>query len=105
MAIQLKPNTVYKCAATPVASAVIHVVSGSINLLGSNVTKHDRVTKVLIRPKLDDLVPTGDEMLSEGIHLIAGLPEWIAFKEDAEVWARMVTEVATYIDAEDVKED
>ena len=106
MAVQLKPNTVYKATSTPVGSAVIQVVSGSITLLGSNVTKQDRKTRKLIIPEFSDLAPTGDT-LSTGFYLLAALPEWIGFSEDAEVWARLVVESTTpnMIPASEVEED
>lgn len=47
----------------------------------------------LIVPELSELVETGDT-LEEGIHLIAGLPEWIAFEGDAiEIWAKAGVDV------------
>lgn len=105
MAILLKPDTVYKATSTPVGSAVIQVVSGSITLMGSNVTKQDRKSKKIIIPKFSDLVSTGDT-LSTGFYLMAALPEWIGFTGDAEVWARLVTEPigANCIPAEDVED-
>lgn len=106
MAIKLEPNKVYKATSTPVGSAVIQVVSGSITLLGSNVTKQDPKTRKLIIPEFSDLVSTGDT-LSEGFYLLAALPEWIGFSEDAEVWARLVVEstLTNMIPASEVKGD
>lgn len=92
MAIKIETGKVYKCIAPTIASASIHVVSGSAKIKGSNITKNDEVTKKLIVPKFSELVETGDK-LTTGINLIAGLPEWIGFEGTGEIWIKMGIDV------------
>lgn len=92
MAIKVETGKVYKCIAPTLASASIHVVSGSAKIKGSNVTKNDEVTKKLIVPKFAELVDTGDD-LKLGINLLAGLPEWIGFEGNGEIWIKMGIDV------------
>lgn len=89
MALQAKTNEVYKCQAPTIAGASIHVIGGSVTIKGSNVTKKDPDTNLLIIPTFNELVDTGD-VLEEGIHLISGLPEWFGFEGSAEeIWVKM----------------
>ena len=90
MAIKIECNKVYKCQSPVFSSASIHVVSGEVQIYGSNVTERDPITKKLIVPSLDDLIDTGDDALVGGtISFINGLPEWFAFVGDGEVWIKM----------------
>lgn len=42
----------------------------------------------MVIPKISDLLDTGDN-LKEGIHIVAGLPEWFAFVGNAtEIWVK-----------------
>lgn len=92
MAIKIEANKVYKCISTMVGSASIHVVNGSVNVKGSNVTELDKDYN-LITPEIEDLISTGDT-LEEGIHILTGLPEWIAFEGDAdEIWVKAGVDV------------
>ena len=92
MATKIETNKVYKCISTMIGSASIHVVNGSVNVKGSNITELDENYK-LITPDMDDLVSTGDT-LEEGIHVLTGLPEWIAFEGDAdEIWVKSGVDV------------
>lgn len=101
MATKIETNKVYKCISTMIGSASIHVVNGSVNVKGSNITELDENYK-LITPDMDDLVSTGDT-LEEGIHVLTGLPEWIAFEGDAdEIWVKSGVDVR-FID--DVNEE
>lgn len=89
MALQAKVSKVYKCQAPVMGGASIHVIGGSVILKGSNKTELDPDTRKIIRPEFNELVETGDE-LDEGIHLIAGLPEWFGFEGSAtEIWVKM----------------
>ena len=101
MAIKIETNKVYKCISSMIGSASIHVVNGSVNVKGSNITELDTDYK-LITPDIDDLVSTGDT-LEEGIHVLTGLPEWIAFEGDAdEIWVKSGVDVRFI---EDVNEE
>lgn len=92
MATKIETNKVYKCISTMIGSASIHVVNGSVNVKGSNITELDENYK-LITPDMDNLVSTGDT-LEEGIHILTGLPEWIAFEGDAdEIWVKSGVDV------------
>ena len=92
MAIKINVNKVYKCISTMVGSASIHVVNGSVNVKGSNITEIDKNGN-LITPEIEDLVSTNDT-LEEGIHVLTGLPEWIAFEGDAdEIWVKSGVDV------------
>jgi hypothetical protein len=92
MAIKIETNKVYKCISTMVGSASVHVVNGSVNVKGSNITEKD-IKGDLIIPEIDELVSTGDT-LEEGIHVLTGLPEWIAFEGDAdEIWVKSGVDV------------
>lgn len=56
------------------------------------ITK-DEVKAGLLIPTIAELVDTGDE-LEEGIHIVAGLPEWFAFEGTAtEIWVKMAIEI------------
>lgn len=42
----------------------------------------------MLVPRMDELLDTGDD-LKEGIHVVAGLPEWFAFIGSAdEIWVK-----------------
>lgn len=98
MATKIETNKVYKCISTMIGSASIHIINGSVNVKGSNVTELDENYK-LITPDIDDLVSTGDT-LDEGIYVITGLPEWIAFEGDAdEIWIKSGVDVRFIDDA------
>ena len=88
MAIKIEANKVYKCQTPAIGSGVIHVIGGTIQLFGSNVTENDENGKLIV-PKFAELVSTEDE-LSEGIHPLTGLCEWFGFTGDATaVWVKM----------------
>lgn len=57
-----------------------------------------------IKPEKSELVETNDE-LESGIHLFAGLPEWIMFEGNAEeIWIKAGMDVR-FIDLDDNGED
>jgi hypothetical protein len=89
MAQLVETNKVYKCSSPNISAASIHVVSGNVNIVGSNVTIWDDTTKELISPAFSDLVSTGDPALGPGIYLFADLPEWIGFTGSGEIWIKM----------------
>lgn len=90
MAVKVETNKVYKCQTPAIGSGIIHVIGGSIQILGSNVTENDPDTGKLIVPAFSELVLTGDDVLEEGIHPLTGLPEWFGFTGDAEaIWVKM----------------
>lgn len=89
MANKIELEKTYHCQSPAIGSGIIHVIGGSVQLVGSNVTEYDENTKKLKVPAFSELVETGDE-LKEGIHPLAGLPEWIGFKGSATaVWVKM----------------
>lgn len=53
----------------------------------------DEVNIGILVPTMTDLIDTGDN-LDEGIHIVAGLPEWFAFEGSAtEIWVKMAIEL------------
>lgn len=92
MAIKIEPKKVYKCMSPNIAAASIHVIGGSLTVKGSNVTEVDPVTRKMIIPKFSELVDTGD-ILSEGIHTLATLPEWFGVEGSGEAWVKMGVDV------------
>lgn len=92
MAIKVDTNKVYKCISATIGSASIQVINGSVKLRCSNVTKNDENDNLIV-PKMSDLVVT-DDNLDDGINLLAGLPEWIAFEGTAdEIWIKAAIDV------------
>lgn len=93
MAYKCLPNVVYHAQNPNFGSATLQVVGGSVKIKGSNVTEYDETTKKLIIPSFSDLVDTGDDELSEGIHPVTGLPEFFGFEGDAEaIWTKMAVD-------------
>lgn len=89
MATRVDVNKVYHCQSPSIGTCVIQVVNGTVKLVGSNVTEYNPTTGKLIVPAFADLIETGDE-LSEGIHPLTGLCEWIGFDGSADaIWVKM----------------
>lgn len=87
MATKIELQQVYHCQSPAIGSGMIHVIGGSVQMQGSNVTEYDEETGKLKIPTR--MFPTGDT-LEEGIHPLVGLPEWICFEGDADaVWIKM----------------
>ena len=84
--MQIELNKVYKCLASLHNVASIHVVSGSITLAASNVVKYDENHNLIV--PLDDELTQTDDVLGVGMHLLSGLPEWISFRGNGEVWVK-----------------
>ncbi len=96
MATKIEVNKVYKCSSPTIAAASVHVIGGPVSLVGSNVTNlTDDGSAKLISPAFSDLVATGDDELSDGIHLLSGTPEWFGFtgSESAEIWVKMGVDI------------
>lgn len=87
MATKIELNKIYKCQAPTVAAASIQVIGGSATLKGCNVTEINPDTKKLVIPDEGSFVET--DTLDEGIHLIAGLPEWFIFSGSGDIWVKM----------------